>query len=225
MAEDTLNPTDYTPVQANIDKGISLSDVSGYYVSTLNTHGHGGDGGRITLDLAIPKEIIESVGGVYDGESDNISPEILAFHDAVRCALAEKGLDAAGSDLFGGRGSLLIVNDQSPEDAYYRGKNESFSGVGNTMANPDMQDFARDGEKWSPVDITRIYIADNAATAGMSEEELAEVVRQAYYEAFHGVDDADIPKVEYRGDGLNADVDDMPKDAVQKECTPAVPMA
>lgn len=221
MAEDKLMPTDFRLTQDGPDGDLSFGNIVGYTVN-IDDHGYGENGGRANLQIAVPAGI-----EFYD-ESGDISPDVLAFHDALKCALAEKGIHVAGSDLFGGAGSVLEENGRTTENVNYNdrvGADGSLLSVGNTMGQPDMQEFARDGENWVEADVTRLFILDTDETANMSNEEFAEIIRQAYHEAVLGVDDSNLPPLEYRGNGNAMDVDNLSPKEDLAVCTPSIPVA
>jgi len=219
MAEDNLMPTNFEPIQNGSDSGLNFESIIGYTVN-LDEYGHGENDGRANLQIAVPTGV-----EFYDQNGD-ISPDVLAFHDALKCALAEKGIHVVGSDLFGGTGSVLEEGGRMIEEIMYNDLTDGqINWVGNVMGQPDMQEFARDGENWVEADVTRLFIVDTDETANLSNEEFAEIIRQAYHEAVLGVDDGNVPPLEYRGNGNGVDVGSLsPKDDMAV-CMPSIPMS
>ncbi len=211
MPEDHLSPTGYIiPVQAARNEGLSVNDILGYAVASRQ-HGYS-EGGRASLQIA-----------VSEGHGPLDPEEFLPFYDAIVCALAEKGIDVKGSAAFSGRGLMLKENDQVTEKPYYnewKGGDGRFLAVGNEFNDIELKDpaFWRQGEQWIGVDVAEFFIADTDETRNLTDEEFAEMIRQAYYEAVKGVDNTLIPKLDYRGNGNEANVDTLPR--LENECKP-----
>lgn len=217
MAQDALMPTNFETVQNGAGTGLSLGNILGYTVN-IDDHGYGENGGRANLQIAVPTGV-----EFYTADGEDISPDVLAFHDALKCALAEKGIHVGGSDLFGGAGSVLEQNGTMSEDVNYSG--DRILSAGNIMAQPDMQEFARDGENWVEADITRLFILDTEETANLSDEQFAELVRQAYHEAILGIESENVPPLDYRGSGNDADVNNLSPVEKLDTCMPSIPVS
>lgn len=203
MAEnDLLAPTD--AVESTSDP---IQGIEGYSVEMKN-HGYAG-GGRFTLVLALDPEFAESLDNW-----DNTEPFSEFMKDVVG-RMAQKGIDIVGSAHITGRGAFL----QGEEKANYSRDDGKFSSVGNPMGPPDMQDFAQPGETWREMYVTDMFIKINECFEGMTDEQISDAIRKAYFETIQGVSPENIPDIEYKGAVSGANVD------TKLTCAPSVPMS
>lgn len=217
MAEDPLNPSGYTPVQAiKADGTLNPSDVNGYSV-IMAEHDHGENGGRARLVLNVPYETVNAAGNYPFQDTE----QIYTFHETVRCLMAEKGIELEWNEghMFSRFGMQYEEDGQMAESIYYAGDELGNVGASVREGEVDMGD-----ENWSPVYRTNFFVLDNAVTQGLEGEQLAEIIRQSYYEAIQGIESADVPEIPYRGNGNDAELDDLPQMEIDQQCKPVIPM-
>lgn len=218
MADDELNPTGYTPVRdVNTDGTVNTSDVNAYNV-IMAEHDYG-DGGRARIRLHVPYETIDAAGNYPFNDTE----ELTLFHERVKCLFAEHGIELAYNDnhMFSRYGILYQENGQTSESVYYSGQNE----LGNVGASFAEDSIDPPDENWTRAFRTEFFVIDNATTQGFENEQLAEIIRQAYYEAIQGIPSQDVPELPYRGNGNDTELDDLPNFDVDRQCKPVIPIA
>ena len=189
----------------HFDGSIGDPDILGYYID-IRDHGYGDNGGRVQLQVALPYELVEQLEtewrerNLTNDDASHVSPTMEAFEQEVAQRLEAQGLSVPSYSVGAIHHGSIISNSGSAHYNDWQRGDGSLLAVGDKIGDSRLAEMNPE-EGWRDAGFVTFYIDDDGT---QSPQDLAESVRQAYYQGVLGYEAQAVPTLDYKGEGAEA---------------------